>query len=363
MDPLTISMAVAPLIHSSAEVIMLISTLEGSYNNAPPTLLSTWKECRLMQITLIKIQQLIYKNEADLSSTLITQEPLREAFDGALTGCRITLAALNFELDKLVEPKNGTKPLEFGFRAKARLVWKEDIMEQLLDQTRRQKSSLEYLIHLLTRAAILKLVKQDTADIRKTLDRAKSIRSYQGVTDIQSSIHLAHQSVASYGVSPSYEMQLAQSSTYQRAQIAAADELLAGKMKLLGEKYALEEKLDGLRLEVALKDGKVTQLKHEILVRDMTIFRLEHDILLKNGRLLSKDERINELKGKITQREKVGGKYGGQKRLDSRLSALEPNQRTGLAIHSGFTDPSRFHSERYATTRHNSSWLSHTLLR
>lgn len=88
----------------------------------------------------------VYKNESDLSSRLTAQKPLRESFDDALTGYRMTLAALNLELDKLVEPKKGTQEMEFGFQAKTRLVWKESSMKQLLDQTRGQMTSLQHLI-------------------------------------------------------------------------------------------------------------------------------------------------------------------------------------------------------------------------
>lgn len=77
---------------------------------------------------------------------------------------------------------------------------------------------------------------------------------------------------------------MAQSSTYQRAQRVTAEELLAGKFRLLEEQADLEEKLEGLLLEVDLKDKK---LEHEILVKDETIDRLGHGISLKDGRLLS----------------------------------------------------------------------------
>lgn len=142
-------MAVAPLVLSSAKLTMLICAVKDSYNKAPMTLTATLTECKTIHITLSKIQGLVYKNEADLSSRLTAQRPMQEVFDDALTGCRLTLAALNLELDKLVEPKKGMRPMEIGFQAKARLVWKEDIMKQLLDQTRGQMSSLQSLIHLL----------------------------------------------------------------------------------------------------------------------------------------------------------------------------------------------------------------------
>lgn len=274
MDPFTISMAVAPLILSSAKLTMLICTLKDSYNNAPATLVATWTECKILHITLSKIQGLVYKIESDLSLRPLAQEPMREAFDGALTGCRMTLAALNLELDKLVEPKEitqkGAETMKIGFTMKRKVVWKENIMKQLLDQTRGQVSSLQSLIQLLeseTQADVVTLLKQNAADIRRIFHRAKSIRFDQGVDDDQSSFNLVHQSLA-YGLVPSYEAQLSQSSTYQRAQTAAAEELLARKIELLDEKYALEEKVEALRLDVNLKDEKVTQLEHEIMLRD-----------------------------------------------------------------------------------------------
>lgn len=295
-------MAVAPLVLSSAKLTMLICAVKDSYNNAPITLTATLTECKMIHITLSKIQGLVYKNEADLSSSLKAQKPMQEVFDDALTGCRITLAALNLELDKLVEPEKGMRPMEIRFRARTRLIWKEDIMKQLLNQTRGQMSSLQSLIHLLeseTQGDILKLLKQDTADIRRILHHAKSIRSYQGFDDDQSSFHFTHQSITSLGVDPSYEAQLAQSSTYRRAKTAAAEELLARKIELLDEKYALEEKLEGLLLEVDLKDKRVSVLEDHISSRDKRVSQLELGIS-------SKDERIVKLEHDISSFKRMG---------------------------------------------------------
>lgn len=291
MDPLTISMAIAPLVLSSAKLTMLISVIRDSYIRAPTTLTATLTECKTIHITLSKIQGLVYQNEADLSSRLTAQAPLREAFDGALTGCRMTLAALNLELDKLAEPKKPLDPLDIGFKAKARLVWKEDIMKQLLDQTRGQMLSLRCLTELLeseTLADMFRLLKQNTADIRKILHHPKSISSYQGFDDDQSSFHFTHQS-ATFGLVPSYEAQLAQSSTNQRAQTAAAEELLARKIELLDEKYALEERIDAPLLDGDTKDEKAAQLVNDALLKGEKIAGLENVALLKDQKALESD--------------------------------------------------------------------------
>lgn len=50
----------------------------------------------------------------------------------------MTLAALNMEVGKLVEPTQSGKSgkLEVAFKAKARTLWKEDVMKGLLDHTK-----------------------------------------------------------------------------------------------------------------------------------------------------------------------------------------------------------------------------------
>lgn len=319
MEPFTISMAVAPLILSSAKLTMLIRAVKDSYHNAPTTLISMLTECRVMHIALSKIQGLVHKDETGLSSKLAAQEMLREAFDGALTGCRMTLAALSLELDKLAEPKKGTKTTELSFQAKATLVWKENIMKQLLDQTRGQMSSLHCLISLLesdTLAEILELLKQNRVDIRKMLHRAKSIRSQQGIDDDQSSFNFAHQSV-DYGLVPSYEAQLSQSSTYQRAKTAAAEELLARKIELMDENYALEERVENLLLDVDLKDERISQLEVDILSRDKKVNQLEGDVL-------SWKERDSNLKDYISKRDKEVSQLKDNVLLrDGRIAKLE----------------------------------------
>ncbi len=299
-------MAVAPPILSSAKLKMLIRAVKDSYDNAPTTLIATLTECRVIHITLSKIQRLIHKDETGLSSKLTAQEILREAFDGALTGCRMTLAALSLELGKLAQPKKGTKTTELSLQTKARLVWKENIMKQLLDQTRGQMSSLHYLIELLeseTQAEILRSMKQNRADIRKVLHQAKSIRSERGIDDDQSPSNFAHQSV-DYGLVPSYEAQ------YQWAKTAAAEELLARKIELMDENYALEETVENLLLDADLKDERVSQLEGDILSRDKRVNQLEGDVLSRDKRvsnlndyILKKDEEVSQLKDEVSLRD------------------------------------------------------------
>lgn len=96
------------------------------------------------------------QNPGHLSAQLRSQKHLTEAFDKSLSGCRMTLDALNRGVIKLVEPnRDGGRGgiFEMGFRAKARLVWNEDVMKGLLDHTRGQITSLQFLISMLETCA------------------------------------------------------------------------------------------------------------------------------------------------------------------------------------------------------------------
>ena len=339
MDPFSICIAVAPLVISSAKLIMLISAVRDSYNSAPITLTATMTECKIIHITLSKIQGLVYKNENDLSSSLTAQVTLQEAFDDALTGCRMTLAALNLELEKLAEPKKPKNELDIGFKAKARLVWKEDIMKQLLDQTRAQMLSLRCLVQVLeseTQADMFRLLKENTADLRKILHRAKSIRSYQGVDDDQSSFHFTYQS-ASYGFVPSYEAQLAQSSTYQRAQSAAAEELLARKIELLDEKYALEEKVENLLLDFDTNNEKLIRLENDALLKDEKLARLENYVLVKENDAFLKDEKVARLEKEALWKDKKFALLETDALLkDKKVTRLEAKNKRLLVFETKF---------------------------
>ncbi|MCJ1344801.1 hypothetical protein MMC31_003004, partial [Peltigera leucophlebia] len=129
-----------------------------------------------------------------------------------------------------------------------------------------------------------------------------SIRSYQGIDDDQSSFHFVNQSAA-FGLVPSYEAQLLQSSAYQRAEKVAADELLTRKIELLSEKYALEEKLEGLLLDMDLKDEKLAELENAALLKDKKVTQLENAALLKDKKVTQLENDISSKDEKVTQLE------------------------------------------------------------
>ncbi len=57
IDPITISMAVAPMLLSTAKLVMIVSTVKDSYKSAPAILIATSAEFKLMHVALCKIQR------------------------------------------------------------------------------------------------------------------------------------------------------------------------------------------------------------------------------------------------------------------------------------------------------------------
>lgn len=83
---------------------------------------------------------------------MTAQEPMREAFNGALTrpdaGWRFLPWISNWT--NSLKPQGSHRESrgsdEMSFQTKVKFVWKENTMKQLLEQTRGQMSSLQFLI-------------------------------------------------------------------------------------------------------------------------------------------------------------------------------------------------------------------------
>ena len=153
MDPLSISLAIAPLLLASAKLTKQIGEFVDGYKNAPITLTSICTECKLIHVALCKIQGLIYESKKVLTARLGSEKSLRDAFDSALTGCRMTVAAVDVEIRKLIDSEaiSKSETVAIPFKKRLSYVWKEDLMQSLLEQTRGQMASIQFLISLLQR--------------------------------------------------------------------------------------------------------------------------------------------------------------------------------------------------------------------
>ena len=153
MDPISLSLAIAPLVISSGKLVAAARSIRHLYKYAETAVASTHVECDLMHVALCEVQALVQKNRTELAVHLRSQQSLQETFDKVLTGCRITLDALRLELDDLLKTAQGkvSRSGDMDFQSKAQYIWKKDTMEELMGQMRSQRDCIQFLVTLLHR--------------------------------------------------------------------------------------------------------------------------------------------------------------------------------------------------------------------
>ena len=154
MDPISLSLAIAPLIFSSAKLLATVGSIRHEYKSAQTTVTSTQTECKLMHIALYEVHRLVHRNRMELAVRLRSQKSLEETFDNVLTGCRITLDALALELDDLLKPIKGrtSGSGDMNHQTKFQYIWKKDAMEELTGQMRNQRDYIQFLVTILCRS-------------------------------------------------------------------------------------------------------------------------------------------------------------------------------------------------------------------
>ena len=127
MDPISLSLAIAPLVTSSGKLVAAVGSIRHLYKHAETAVTSTHVECDLMHVALCEVQGLVPKNRTELAVHLRSQQSLQETFNKVLTGCRITLDALKLELDDLLKlPKcKLSRSEDMDFQSKAQYIWKK----------------------------------------------------------------------------------------------------------------------------------------------------------------------------------------------------------------------------------------------
>ena len=152
MDPVSLSLAIAPLVLSSATILAGMRSVRHKYKNAQAAVANTETECECMHVALCEVQALVQRNRQELALRSHSQDSVGETFDKVLTGCRITLDALALELEGVLKPGKGpSKSKDMGYRSKAQYVWKKEMMDELMGQLKDQRHHIQFLITVLQR--------------------------------------------------------------------------------------------------------------------------------------------------------------------------------------------------------------------
>ena len=147
MDPLSIAGTVLSITGACVTAAKALNDLRGRYNLVSFTLGSICSETTAISASLAQIQHAVLQNSGTLADILDRKPELANTMDNALIGCSVVFAALNQELEKL--EADLARAARAGWKVKAKALWKEDQMKEMLSQLRGQQTALSLLLQAL----------------------------------------------------------------------------------------------------------------------------------------------------------------------------------------------------------------------
>ncbi|QDS71001.1 hypothetical protein FKW77_007773 [Venturia effusa] len=147
MDPLSVTVSVATFLANCLITVTALKTLSPQYQHAVPTITSIVSETTILAAALAHIQQLLLINAPGLQDQGASGIELRQMFDTTLTACLITFSCLGEEVKTLTI--KSADVAESHWRGKSRVVWKEEVMQELLRQIQDQQTTLGFLVQSL----------------------------------------------------------------------------------------------------------------------------------------------------------------------------------------------------------------------
>ena len=149
MDPLSVTASVAGIAGACLATAKTLNDLRSKYQNAQMTIAAICSETVVIGTTLAKIQSILLNNPQVLTNEIHGTPGLeiQATFDIALTGCAVIYSCLDVEVQKLKFSAKGAN--DPGWAEKAKFVWEEDTMKELLGNLRGQQTSIALLVSIL----------------------------------------------------------------------------------------------------------------------------------------------------------------------------------------------------------------------
>ncbi|EOD45904.1 putative ankyrin repeat domain-containing protein 28 protein [Neofusicoccum parvum UCRNP2] len=121
--------------------------LRSKYKDASTTIDAICNEVEVVRASLSRVQRLL---EKDSAKGIDFNDELRDVFDMAITGCTVVLSCLDDEIKKLLAgSKSQGGGGGFGWKVKAKYLWKEETMMDLLQKLRGQQGAISLLFQSL----------------------------------------------------------------------------------------------------------------------------------------------------------------------------------------------------------------------
>ncbi|KAF2430053.1 hypothetical protein EJ08DRAFT_259592 [Tothia fuscella] len=147
MDPLSVTVSVATFLANCLTTVKTLSNLSSKYQHALTTITSIVSETTILGAYLAHVQQLLLINAPGVSDQGAPGVELRRTFDVALTACLITFSCMEEEVRSLAtRAGNSSDP---GWKNTSRAVWKEGVMNELLNQVQEQQRTMALLVQTL----------------------------------------------------------------------------------------------------------------------------------------------------------------------------------------------------------------------
>lgn len=144
MDPLSATASVAGIIAFCLKTAKGLESLRESYKHASGTIAALCSEASVISASLAQVQGILLRNSQVSRDEYRIRPELQDAFDIALTGCAVTFSCLDHEVQSLV--READEDNGFGWKTKAKCVWKEEAMGDLLLQIRGQQTAISLLM-------------------------------------------------------------------------------------------------------------------------------------------------------------------------------------------------------------------------
>jgi hypothetical protein len=157
-DPISMAASIAPIIVTCYRAAKGLHNLQQRYQNASLTIKSMRSESVTIGAALGQLESYLQENASPLKTRLHTEPQLMEQFNTSLTGCEDLFSRIDRDIGKVL----GKTTLEanaqsLGWRAKAKLFWKEDDLKNLLQAIRGQQMALLFLLFVIRMLETIRL--------------------------------------------------------------------------------------------------------------------------------------------------------------------------------------------------------------
>lgn len=148
MDPLSIAATVLALSGTCVKVSKSLNDMRSKYGRAEVTITAISAECTIMSASLSNVNLLIKRDPESFASMVNARDgeeaiPLSLAFESAIDSCNVTMSALQ---DTLKRCRAKTSVGLLSWKSKAKYLWREEDMKDMLSTLRSLQQSLNFLL-------------------------------------------------------------------------------------------------------------------------------------------------------------------------------------------------------------------------